>query len=463
MMFRLTVQPTVEWSCVQKPLWALQQAALDSPIRLLPSGSFDATHCLEISTMKTLLAITISVGLAVLAVVVYLSRVTPKPSESLQTAKVERGDLTHTIRVDGTVKLEEVEVGAQVTGMVAGFEPDPDNPMRAVDCGSRVRQGMVLARIDPTVYKAHVNCSEASLRKAKANLSQSQARLEQTQQEWKRAEGLYAVKAIADSDYESAKTDHRMAVANVAVWEAAVQEAEASLCIAKTNLDQTVIRSPCDGVIVDRRVNVGQTVVAAFNVPALFLIAKDSEQVQVWASVNETDIGYIRPGLPVRFTVNACADETFEGRVSQIRLSPVKQPNATLYTVVVSADHFANLMPEMTAKLQFEVERHANVLLIPNSALQGTQMTAIQTTAPVSIDSSLVKGKESSAERMAKARMAAQLRKERWVNRRLWVKDGGLVRPIEVQAGASNGWVTEIAGGGLHEGMEVVLCMEKTR
>ena len=411
--------------------------------------------------MKTLLAIIAAVGLAVLAMLGYVSYFAPTPAADLHTAKVERGDLACTIRADGTVKLDQVEVGAQVTGMIAAFEPDPADPNKEVDCGTRVRQGMVLARIDPTIYEAQVECAEAAILKAKANLLQSQARKEQTEMEWKRAEGLRTVHAIADADFDAAKANFRMAAATVAVWEAAVQESEASLRIAKTNMNYTVIRSPCDGIVIDRRVNVGQTVVAAFNAPALFVIAKDSRQMQVWASLKETDIGFIRPGLPVRFTVNACADETFEGRVSQIRLSPNKQPNATTYTVVVSADHFGSLLPEMTAKLQFEVERRANVLLIPNNALQSTQQTAIiQTTAPIDVTGARTDAKNVAAEKIARARLAAQLRKERWVNRRLWVKDGESLRTIEVQTGVSNGLMTEITGGGVREGMEVVLCMQ---
>ena len=131
---------------------------------------------------------------------------------------------------------------------------------------------------------------------AKANLVQLKAHCDQTEQEWKRAKSLLPLKAIADTDYDLALSNFRMAESNVIAGEAAVRENEASLLIAKTNFDYTVIKSPSDGVIIDRRVNVGQTVVASFNAPGLFLIAKESRQVQVWAAVDEADIGYIRPG-----------------------------------------------------------------------------------------------------------------------------------------------------------------------
>ncbi len=254
-----------------------------------------------------------------------VARPKSKPPAGLPTAKVERGNLICTVPAKGTVKLEEVEVGTQITGMIADFASDPDNPSKPLDCGSRVRKGMVLAHIDPTIYQAQVDYAEAALTAAKANLAQLKAHCDQTEQEWKRAKSLLPAKAIADTDYDLAVSNFRTAESNVIAGEAAVRENEASLLIAKTNLEYTVIKSPSDGVIIDRRVNVGQTVVASFNAPGLFLIAKDSRQVQVWASVDEADIGYIRPGAPVRFTLNACGDESFEGRVAQVRLSPTKQ------------------------------------------------------------------------------------------------------------------------------------------
>jgi HlyD family secretion protein len=414
--------------------------------------------------MKTIIAVVVAAGLVLLGAGFYAAQTAVEPPANLRTAKIERGDLSRTIKAEGTVKLEQVEVGAQVTGMIAAFEADPDDPKKQLDCGSRVKKGMVLARIDPTIYQAQVDCAEAAVLKTKANLLQSQARRDQTEQEWKRAEKLRVLNAIADTDYDVAMTNFRMAAANVAVWNAAVQETEAALRISKTNLDYTIIRSPCDGVILDRRVNEGQTVVAAFNAPGLFLIAKDSRQMQVWASVDEADIGYIRPGLAVRFTVSACFDECFQGRVAQIRSSPTKRQNTIAYTVVVAADHFGRLLPDMTANLQFEIERHANVLLIPNDALRWPtpENPEIQTTAGIDA----LAHDSAASEELARARTAARFKKELRVNRRLWVRDGSLLRPVEVQAGVSNGLMTEITGTGVREGMEIVwgeLCMQDRR
>lgn len=416
--------------------------------------------------MKTMLISFVVVELALAGAAYFVVQNTAEPIPEVRTAKVQRGDLSHTISAKGTVKLDQVEVGAQVTGLIASFGADPTDPSKTLDCGSPVRNGMVLAQIDPTIYQAQVDYADASLLKAKANLLQCRARLGQTEQEWKRAEGLRRVSAIADTDFDLAVTNFRMAEANVAVWEAAVQESEATLRINKTNLGYTTIKSPCDGVILDRRVNVGQTVVAAFNAPGLFLIAKNSRQMQIWASVDESDIGCIHSGQPVRFTINACLDRSFEGKVAQVRMNPAKQQDAIMYTVVVAADHFDSVLPEMSASLQFEIERHRNVLLIANDALESPTSQEIQTTALIDAFGQPAGEKTLSQADPTRTRRAAKLWRERKVNRHLLVKDGGLVRPVEVQLGASNGLLTEILGSNVREGMEVVLgevCMKDGR
>ena len=374
----------------------------------------------------------------------YVTWMVVEPAACLQTAKIKRGDLSRTISATGKVKLEQVEVGAQVTGQIRAFGSDPDNSSKPLDCGSRVHEGMVLAEIDQTIFKAQVERAKAATLKTKANLMQAVAKREQTKQEWGRAEELQPLQAIAESDYDLARSDFSVASAGVASWEAALQESEAALRIAQTNFGYTVITSPCDGLIIDRRVNVGQTVVASFNAPGLFLIAKDSQQMQVWASVDEDNIRYIHPGLPVQFTVNARLEDLFKGKVSQIRLTPTRHQGDTFYTVVVATDHCNALMPEMTANLQFEIERHPNVLLIPNDVLQWPTLLP-ETTSEMS----LMDLAEACSEQGSKNVLASEekplhtietLGKDCQKNRRLWVKDGDLVRPIDVQIGATNGW-----------------------
>ncbi len=291
-----------------------------------------------------------------------------------------------------------------------------------------------------------------------------QAHCDQAEQEWKRAESLRPTKAIADTDYDLAVANYKAAKANVAVGEATIKQNEAALELAKTNLDYTVIKSPVEGVIVDRRVNVGQTVVSSLNAPSLFLIAKDLRRIQVWASVNEADIGRIHVGMPVHFTVDAYPGETFRGKVAQIRLNATMTQNVVTYTVVVVTDNSdGQLLPYLTANLQFEIEQRSER---PAGAQHGV---ALET--PAAADRSPRCGRrlrrrrsrQAAASRAAVAGQPprrdkpAKPGKERDESSRLWVPAEDFVRPLEVVVGPSDGSMTEISGEGVNEGMKVVI------
>ncbi len=281
-----------------------------------------------------------------------------KPAKTERTAKSNHRDSAGPLIVTGTVKPEEVvEVGAQVNGMIVAVGADPANPGKLLDQGSIVHKGEVLAQIDPTIYKAQVDYAEASLAKAKSDLQQLLTRSCQLKQEWQRAQSLLPQKAIANTDYDLAAANCQAAADNVGGGRATVQQCEASLQVAKTYLSYTVITSPIDGVILDRRVNVGQIVCATFNVPGLFLVAKDLRRTQVWASVDEADIGYVYPGLPVQFTIDAYPGEVFEGKVSRIRLNPVTTQDHTTYTVIVATNTSRGMLPYLTAKLRFNIPK----------------------------------------------------------------------------------------------------------
>ncbi len=236
----------------------------------------------------------------------------------LRTVPLERGDLLATIGATGTVEPEEVvDVGAQVAGQINAFGKDRNG--KPIDYGSAVEEGTVLARIDDSLYAADVETARAQLQQAQANLLsananvlQIEAKLVQAQQDWDRAQTLGPSEALAPSAYDQYQASYKVAKANVAVGHAAVEQAKAAVAQAQANLDRAqhnedycIIKSPVKGVIIDRRVNIGQTVVSSLNAPSLFLIAKDLKRIQVWVSVNEADIGSIHPGMPVTFTVDA--------------------------------------------------------------------------------------------------------------------------------------------------------------
>jgi len=291
------------------------------------------------------------------------------------------------IGATGTVEPEEViDVGAQVAGRIMSFGKDANG--NTVDYTSLVKANMVLAQIDDTVYAAQVaeataqqQQAQAAVLTAQATLRQNQAKLYQAQRDWDRVQKLGpASEALAQTTYDSYQSAFEVAQATVGVSEAdiaaaqaALAQAEAALKRAQQNLDYCTIRSPVDGVIIDRRVNIGQTVVASLNAPSLFLLAKDLTKMQVWVAVNEADIGKIHAGQPVSFTVDAFPGETFKGQVAKVRLNASMTQNVVTYTVEITTDNSSGrLLPYLTANVQFELNRLNNVLLVPNSALRWT-------------------------------------------------------------------------------------------
>ena len=313
--------------------------------------------------MKIIIVSLLILGSVAAGATYYVLHVAAEPPANFRTTAVKKGDLLSTIGATGTVEPEEVvDVGAQVQGRVLSLgmhtTQGGEETAKRIDYGSVVDDGTILALIDDAVYKAQrdqahaaVNHAEADLLQAKAKVEQTAAKVDQTEAEWSRAQRLRPDlvkpeehdatvakpapepdpekplrRTISDADFvlakanfRSAEADKRAAEANVELARAAIEQSQATLTMAETNLSYTVIKSPVKGVIVDRRVNIGQTVVASLNAPSLFLIAKDLSRIQVWASVNEADIGRIRKDMPVRFTVDAYPGETFRGTVAQIR------------------------------------------------------------------------------------------------------------------------------------------------
>ncbi|MCE5301769.1 MAG: efflux RND transporter periplasmic adaptor subunit [Planctomycetaceae bacterium] len=400
--------------------------------------------------MRTILAMLVVVGLAAGGVYYYLGHFRGDARTDFRTETIRRGDLLSTISASGTLEPEEVvDVGAQVVGRIKQLGLDPDDPKqkKTVDYGSTVHEGMVLAMIDDATYRAELRQVQAQLERSKADLLQLMAKLEQTKQEWKRAEVLRPKNAISDTDFDLAVANYKSAEANVAVGQSVIRQNEAALELAQANVNYTVIKSPVDGKIIDRRVNIGQTVVSSLNAPSLFLIAKDLRRMQIWASVNEADIGRIRVDMPVSFTVDAFPGKTFRGHVSQIRLNATMVQNVVTYTVVVAVDNSENrLLPYMTANLQFEVERRKDVLLASNMALRWKPKPE-QIAADVASTAS-TKNRPKTDQESAKRPDDAG---------RLWVEDDGGVHPIDVVLGLTDGQKTEISGPNVKEGLEIVL------
>ena len=380
--------------------------------------------------------------LCVVGVVVYYAtqRTASGPVTVLRTTPLERGDLLSTVNATGTLQPQEVvNVGAQVAGLIVAFGEDPNTPAKHIDYCSIVEKDSVLARIDPTFHEAALEQAEATLQSSEANLLQLEARLRLTQNEWKRAEALFQTKTVTDSELDAAKADYDIAKANIEVGKATIRQNKAMVNTAKINLGYCTIVSPVRGTIIDRRVNIGQTVVASLNAPSLFLIAKDLSKMDVWTSVNEADIGRIKLNMPAWFTVDIHENETFRGTVTQIRMNAQMTQNVVTYTVVVSTDNSSGkLLPYLTANVHFEVEKREHVLLVPNVALRWSpDVSQLDPSVNKSVLGETVARDEGKG--------------------RIWIDVAGRVKPLEITVGATDGTVTEICGDGLTEGLAVVI------
>lgn len=394
----------------------------------------------------------------------YLACSKPDPA-AFRTVPVKRGDLLASISATGTVEPEEViDIGAQVAGRIVTFGKDKQG--KSVDYGSVVEANMVLARIDDALYAADVDSAkatlgqnQASLQRSEADLGQLKAKLVQAERDWGRAKKLGPSDALSQADYDAAQSAYETARANVAVGQAAiavakktVEQSKAALKRAQQNLSYCTIVSPVKGVIVDRRVNIGQTVVASLNAPSLFLIAKDLTRIQVWVSVNEADIGLIHPGQPATFTVDAFPGQVFEGTVGKVRLNATMTQNVVTYTVEINTDNAdGKLLPYLTANVKFVVGESKNVLLVPNGALRWEPQP-----------DRIVKEARSQPKKVKKAEPAAAEKptaKEKGKQPRgvIWVPEGSMVRPVKVRLGLSDGTLTEVQNPDLKEGTPIVV------
>ena len=386
----------------------------------------------------------------------WFSNRTAGPAVEYRLGEVQRGDVLAVVSATGTIEPEElVDVGAQVAGRIQDLGHDPRETSKSIDYGSQIEEGTVLARIDDALYAAQVEQAKATVSRARADVDQQGIRMQQLEREWKRAQEFHKRNSISEADLDLARANWQAARAAVSVAEASLEQAKASLHQAEINLGYCTIRSPVKGVIIDRRVNVGQTVVASLNAPSLFLIAKDLRRLQVWASVNEADIGQIYEGQVVKLTVDARPNEAFRGTVSQIRLNATMTQNVVTYTVVVTTDNSElRLLPYLTANLQFERESRRDVLTVPNVALRWQ---------PRSGPSGSAAGNGGASGGSKTGESGAGTAKPKGSGRdpsmgKIWVREGETLRSIEVKTGLTDGVVTEIEGEGLSEGLAVVVA-----
>ncbi len=337
-----------------------------------------------------------------------------------QSAQAIRGSLERTVSSTGTLAaVETVEVGTEVSGTIEKV---------LVDFNDSVRQGEVLAGLRQDLFVATV-------KEGKAGVARARAELELAERELVRFETLFKAGYISEQEFLPARLKVAQSRATLVTAEAALQRAE-------TNLENTVIRSPIDGTIIQRSVDAGQTVAASLNTPTLFLIARDLSRMRIEAKVDETDIGFIRQGQSVRFTVQSYPDRDFSGTVRQVRLQPEVLQNVVTYTVIVDAlNEEGLLMPGMTATVDFVIERIEDALLVPSAALRFSPPA----------------NGEENAPRMGRA--IASTRGDRLYR----LDEGGRLYPVAVTTGISDGRMTVVSGEEIHEGMRIVTGLSRPR
>jgi HlyD family secretion protein len=293
------------------------------------------------------------------------------------TAKVERGEIRDVVEATGTINsVVTVQVGSQVSGTIAKLN---------ADFNSRVHKGDVVALIDPALFEgallqatADLENAQANLEAARANFEKAKATLVQTKADYDRAVGLTRDGVmspqqldLAKSNYEAANASAGAATANITQAQAQVHQKKAAVTVAQTNLNYTVIRSPINGTVVARNVDVGQTVAASLQAPTIFTIAQDLTKMWVYAKTDESDVDNIKVGQPVTFKVDALPRETFHGRVSQVRMNPTTVQSVVTYdTIIEFANPDLKLFPGMTAYVTIPVATVTNVLKMPNTALR---------------------------------------------------------------------------------------------
>ncbi len=353
----------------------------------------------------------IGVGIIVLIILAYLLLSGGKKEEkvSFETAKVEKQNISTSITATGTIEpVTSVTVGTQVSGIVSKLY---------VDYNSVVKKGQVIAELDKTNLISELNT-------AKANLSSAQSTLNYELANYNRFKTLYDKGLVSADEYENAKLSYDKARQSVSTSRESVQKAQ-------TNLGYATITSPIDGVVLSKAVEEGQTVAASFNTPELFTIAKDLTDMRVIADIDEADIGGVKEGQRVTFTVDAFPEDSFEGQVTQVRQQATTESNVVTYEVVISArNNDLKLKPGLTANVTIYTLEKNGVLAAPSKALRFIPNEALLSNGE----------KIEDCEGMHK----------------VWTKEGNIFKAHKVEVGTTNGILTEITGG-ITEGTEILV------
>jgi HlyD family secretion protein len=385
--------------------------------------------------MKKIVITALVAIVAIAAGIFYYSR--REPETTYRTARVERGSIVSSVSATGNLAaVVTVQVGTQVSGTIQKLY---------VDFNSPVKKGETIAQIDPALFNAQVEQTHGNYLNAQANLLKAKADLTDAKRNLERYRQLLKDGIVSQSDFDTADNRYEQAAATVKAAEGSVAQTRGAYSQAETNLRYSTIRSPVDGIVVSRNVDVGQTVAASFQTPTLFTIAQDLTKMEIDTSVDEADISRIKVGQPVSFTVDAYPDNSFTGKVTQIRNAPIVTQNVVTYVVVVGVDNKdMKLKPGMTANVTVETARKDDVLKIPSAALRfkpkGVKEIKVKPAAP----------EKPPAKPASKAKNEPK--------QKVYVLTAeGKPRPVRVTTGISNDGQVEVVEGDLKENDEVIV------
>ncbi|MGV8038769.1 MAG: efflux RND transporter periplasmic adaptor subunit [Thermoanaerobaculaceae bacterium] len=380
--------------------------------------------------VKTRIVAGVVVTLAVAAAAWALLGKREKAGPGFLTAAVDRGTVVQNVTTTGTLTaVTTVKVGSQVSGIIATLH---------TDFNARVTRGQVLATLDPTPFEAAVNQTKAQLERSRVAAQDARAKL-------RRQQALFEAKLVSEDQLDSALATQNQALAQVTELEAALERNQA-------NLTYSIIRSPIDGVVVSRDYDVGQTVAASFQAPTLFTIAEDLARMQLTCDVDEADIGQVKVGQPVRFSVDTFPEREFVGTVAQIRLSPKTANNVVTYPVIVQVDNTdLALLPGMTAEVRVQVARAEGALRVPASALRFR---------PELLGMSGPGRSQSGGQGRPGSTTAAREDRDTGRGARVFLAPdlpGGQLKPVTFTPGLTDGQFVEVRDGDLAEGVKVVI------
>ena len=375
-----------------------------------------------------------------LGMILLISGCTNQPN--YKTEPVVKRTITQTVDASGTVNpVKTVNIGSQVSGQIKEIY---------VDYNSVVKKGQLLAEIDPSLFQAQVDKARGDLKSAQANYQKIKSTLDFDRKNYQRYKKLYTKNYVSKSDLDLAESTYYADMAQLSAMNASIEQAKATLENNLTNLGYTKIISPVDGVVVSKAVDVGQTVAASFQTPELFVVAQDLTQMQIEVSVSEADIGKIKAGQDVTYTLDGYPDEEFNGKVKQVRISPTTVSNVVTYTVVVSVSNDNGiLIPGMTANVSIITLKVEDALCVPVKALKfsPTEITGGQKYNEQGIW--IVSGANKQTEKSLKSLFKNLFRK----NEEKYVR-------VEIKTGASDGDYIVIKSDKIHPG-DIVLTGRK--